>query len=50
MKKIVNYLLQGILYIAPLGITAYIMYSLFTFMDGLLQTQLIKFFDIIFFF
>lgn len=46
MKKIVNYLLQGILYIAPLGITAYIMYSLFTFMDGLLQTQLIKFFGI----
>lgn len=46
MKKIVNYLLQGILYIAPLGITAYIMYSLFSFMDGLLQTQLIKFFGI----
>ena len=44
MKKLVNYLLQGILYIAPLGITTYIIYSVFTFMDGLLQEQLIKFF------
>ncbi|SFS74544.1 DUF502 domain-containing protein [Lutibacter maritimus] len=46
MKKLVNYLLQGLLYIAPLGITTYIIYSLFTFMDGLLQVQLIKFFGI----
>lgn len=46
VKKLVNYLLQGLLYIAPLGITAYIVYSLFMFMDGLLQAQLIKFFDI----
>ena len=46
MKKLVNYLIQGILYIAPLGITAYIIYSVFTFMDGLLQEQLTKFFNI----
>lgn len=45
MKKLVNYLLQGLLYIAPLGITAYIIYGVFTFMDGLLQELLIKFFD-----
>lgn len=46
MKKLINYLLQGILYIAPLGITGYIIYSVFTFMDGLLQQQLFKFFGI----
>lgn len=46
MKKLVNYLLQGILYIAPIGITVYIMYAVFNFMDGLLQELLIKFFDI----
>ena len=46
MKKLVNYLLQGILYIAPLGITAYIIYTLFNFMDGLLQDFLVKFFNI----
>jgi uncharacterized membrane protein len=46
MKKIVNYLLQGLLYIAPMGITAYIIYTIFTFMDGLLQEQLVKFFGI----
>jgi uncharacterized membrane protein len=45
MKKLVNYFLQGLLYIAPLGITAYIIYGVFTFMDGLLQELLIKFFD-----
>ena len=44
IKKLVNYFLQGILYIAPLGITAYIIYSVFTFLDGLLQEQLVKFF------
>ena len=46
MKKLVNYLLQGLLYIAPLGITAYIIYGVFTLMDGLLQEYLFKFFDI----
>lgn len=46
MKRLVNYFLQGLLYIAPMSITAYIVYSLFTFMDGLLQEQLIKFFGI----
>ena len=45
MKKLVNYFLQGLLYIAPLGITAYIIYGVFTFMDGLLQELLVKFFD-----
>ncbi|HBK72225.1 MAG TPA: hypothetical protein DDZ39_11320 [Flavobacteriaceae bacterium] len=46
MKKLVNYFLQGLLYIAPLGITAYIIYAIFNFIDGLLQEYLFKFFDI----
>lgn len=45
MKKIINYLLQGLLYIAPLGITAYIIYGAFTFVDGLSQQLLARFFD-----
>lgn len=46
MKKLVNYLLQGILYIAPLGITGYIIYMSFTFIDGLLEEFLMKFFEV----
>ncbi len=46
MKKLVNYLLQGLLYLAPLSITAYIFYSVFTLIDGLSQKLLTKFFDI----
>lgn len=46
MKKLVNYLLQGVLYIAPLGITAYIIYGTFTLLDGFSQQLITKFFDI----
>jgi len=46
VKKIINYLIQGLLYIAPLGITGYVIYSIFTFVDGLLQDLLTKFFGI----
>src|SRR5210317_2162609 len=46
MKKLINYLLQGLLYIAPLGITAYIIYSAFTLIDGLSQKLLARFFDV----
>ncbi len=46
MKKLVNYLLQGVLYIAPLGITAYIIYGAFTVLDGFSQQLITKFFDI----
>ena len=46
MKKLVNYLLQGLLYIAPLGITAYIIYSAFNFIDGISQRLLTHFFDV----
>jgi uncharacterized membrane protein len=40
MKKLINYFLQGILYIAPIGITAYIIYMVFTFIDSLLKEKL----------
>ena len=40
MKKIINYFLQGILYTAPIGVTLYIIYAVFGFMDGLLDELL----------
>jgi len=40
MKKLTYYFLQGILYIAPLGITAYIIYLVFSFVDSLLKEML----------
>jgi len=46
MKKLINYLLQGLIYLAPLGITAYIIYATFTFVDGLSQKFIARFFDI----
>jgi len=46
MKKLINYFLQGVLYIAPIGITAYIIYVVFTFADNILKTTLQNLFDI----
>ncbi len=46
MKKLFNYLLEGILYVAPLGITFYVIYTLFTFIDGLLNNHINSFFKI----
>ncbi len=40
MKKIINYFLQGLLYVAPLGITAYIIYLGFNFVDGILNNTI----------
>jgi len=40
MKKIFNYFLQGLLYIAPIGITAYIIFVIFKFTDDLLNDLL----------
>lgn len=45
MKKIINYLLEGALYIAPLSITGYIIYVVFMYMDGISQKLLVRFFD-----
>ena len=46
MKKLINYLLQGLLYLAPLSITAYVFYAAFNFIDGLSQKIITQFFDI----
>jgi uncharacterized membrane protein len=45
MNRLLNYLLQGILYIAPLSITLYIIYAVFTVIDELLQKLLLQFVD-----
>ncbi|MFO8235683.1 MAG: DUF502 domain-containing protein [Bacteroidales bacterium] len=37
MKRLVKYFLQGLLYLAPLGLTLIILYNLLKFTDGLLQ-------------
>lgn len=44
IKKLFSYFLQGLLYIAPISIVIYIVYSLFNFMDGILQDLLVRFF------
>jgi len=46
MKKITKYFLQGLLYIAPLGITLYIIYAIFKFVDGILSDTLLKLLNI----
>jgi uncharacterized membrane protein len=40
MKKLIRYLLQGLLYIAPIAITGYIILITFNFIDGLLKQTL----------
>ena len=46
MKRLVRYLLQGLLYIAPIGITIYVLYVIFEFVDGLLKESLDRFLGI----
>lgn len=46
MKKLVYYFLQGILYIAPIGVTVYIIYLVFNFVDSLLKETLVDLLDI----
>lgn len=46
MKRIFNYFLQGVLYIAPIGITAYIIYVIFNFTDNLLHDFLMQFLNV----
>jgi len=38
MKKLTGYFLQGLLYIAPISLTIYVIYWLFVFTDNLLQS------------
>ncbi|MCK0132383.1 DUF502 domain-containing protein [Flavobacteriaceae bacterium F08102] len=44
-KKLINYFLQGILYIAPIGLTLFIIYYIFSLVDGLVQKLLLHIFD-----
>jgi uncharacterized membrane protein len=46
MKKIFRYFLQGLLYIAPLGLTLYIIYLLFTYVDGFIRREFTDWFGI----
>lgn len=45
MKKLIAYFLQGVLYIAPIGITVYIIYATFTIVDTFIQKYLQQIFD-----
>jgi uncharacterized membrane protein len=42
MKRITKYFLQGLLYLAPFGITVYIIYAVFKFADSLLKSILLR--------
>ncbi|WP_372649021.1 DUF502 domain-containing protein [Draconibacterium sp.] len=46
MKKILNYFLQGLLYIAPFAITTYIVYLIFDFINGLVDPIVEKYLKI----
>lgn len=46
MKRLINYFLQGLLFIAPIGITVYIVYIVFIFFDGILQEWLKQILDL----
>ena len=40
MKKLITYFIQGLLFVAPLGLTGFIVYRIFMFTDGILATYL----------
>jgi uncharacterized membrane protein len=42
MKKLTSYFFQGILYLAPISITIYVIYLIFNFSDNLLQKILVR--------
>ncbi|NQV78568.1 MAG: DUF502 domain-containing protein [Lutibacter sp.] len=46
IKKLVNYIFQGLLYLAPISVTAYIIYAIFTLIDDFSKDLIAKFFDI----
>ncbi|MGQ1785053.1 MULTISPECIES: DUF502 domain-containing protein [unclassified Saccharicrinis] len=46
MKALINYFLQGLLFIAPIGITVYIVYVIFKLVDDILQQWLKESLDI----
>lgn len=46
MKRVFNYFLQGLLYIAPISVTVYIIYLIFDFTDSLLKALLESILDV----
>ena len=46
MKKLFTYFIQGLLLVAPIGLTVFIVYRIFMFTDGLLSTYLDEHFNI----
>jgi len=46
MKKFTSYFLQGFLYSAPIGITLYIIYLVFEFIDGILKPVIENFLEV----
>ena len=45
-RRLVNYFLQGLLYISPIAITIFILFSMFRFIDGLLRSSIQEWFDV----
>ena len=45
-RRLVNYFLQGLLYISPLGITIFILYALFGFFDGFFRSSIQSWFGV----
>jgi len=41
-RRLINYFLQGLLYITPLGITIFVLHLLFNFFDGFLRSYIQK--------
>ncbi len=39
-KQSIRYFMQGLLYLVPVAVTAYTLYSIFTWVDGLLETYI----------
>lgn len=46
MRKIFQYFLQGLLLVAPFGLTIYFIYVIFRFTDNLLKSTILEFLDI----
>lgn len=46
MKKVINYFLQGTLYIAPFGVTVYFVYLAFSLIENLLRDTIQEYFNL----
>ena len=42
MKKIINYFLQGLLYLVPITVTFFVVFQIFTLIDGFLFPEYIQ--------